>query len=197
MNKYGELPTSFGKDFFDRSIPLEALARYTEALSHTGNNEILASELSRRLDHLKRISAFDIDADKLTYSNSHGDFHAGQIIVDGDKMAVIDWTSASRVPLCLEVINSYVTAAPACKLGEIDADGLKRFIERYSRHFTLTEYDLRAMPFVLYWQQLMCHYDPPYRDVAESYRPVCTLINHFTDWLYDNAEALSEQLVTL
>jgi aminoglycoside phosphotransferase (APT) family kinase protein len=197
MSDYDDLPTSFGKDFFDKNVPLEALVRYTEALGHVGNDEILSSELSRRIEHLKRILSFNIDTDKLTYGNSHGDFHVGQIIVDGDKLVVIDWTSASRVPLCLEAINSFVTAAPACRLGKIDAHGFKRYIERYSRHFTLTEYDLRSMPFVLYWQQLLCHYDPPYRDVVSSYRPVCTLINNFTDWLYDNAENLSEQCLTL
>jgi Ser/Thr protein kinase RdoA (MazF antagonist) len=194
MSDFGELPTSFGKDFFDRSVPLGELARYAEALSHAGKDEILASELSRRLEHLKRISTFEIDTDKLTYGNSHGDLYASQIIVNGDQFTIIDWTTASRVPLCVEVINSYVTAAPACNLGVIDADGLMRYIERYFRHFTLTEYDLRAMPFVLYWYLLLQHYDPPYCDTPESYRPLYRFIDYTTDWLYDNAESMSERL---
>jgi Ser/Thr protein kinase RdoA (MazF antagonist) len=194
MSDFDELPTSFGKDFFDKSVPLEAFTQYTEALSHAGNDEILASELTRRLEHLKHISTCEIDTDKLTYGNSHGDLYASQIILNGDQFTIIDWTTASRVPLCVEVINSYVTAAPACKWGVIDADGLKRYIERYSRHFTLAEYDLRIMPFILYWYLLLEHYDPPYSDTPESYRPLYRFIDYTTDWLFDNAEALSERL---
>ncbi|KAI4453054.1 histidine triad hit protein [Holotrichia oblita] len=102
LSKYDELDINFGKDFFTES---------------NANEE--------RIKHLKRISAFNIDTDKLTYSNSHGDYHIGQIITRNEELTVIDWTSACKLPLCLEVIMSYTTADPECKNGKIDCNRRK------------------------------------------------------------------------
>ena len=90
-------------------------------------NSSLIFLLEERIKHLERISEFDIDADKLTYSNYHGDFYIGQTIVKNQDITVIDWTSACRMPIALEVIMSYVFADPECKGGKIDSNRLAYF----------------------------------------------------------------------
>jgi thiamine kinase-like enzyme len=196
LKDYAHLRTSFGADFFDKSNVMETVKYYTELLAKVvqKNDAVLIFDLEERLKHLERISSFDICADRLTYSNSHGDFHIGQIITQDESLTVIDWTSASRAPVCLEVILSYTTEDPACVNGKIDINGLKNYIQNYSEHFTLNNYDIEMMPYVFYYQQLMCHYQPPYNNVPDSYKSICKLINNFTKWLYENTEILSDGL---
>lgn len=50
------------------------------------------------------------------------------------------------------------------------------------------------MPYVLYFQQIMCHYAPPYDNIPDEYKPLCKLINNYTNWLYENVETLSDEL---
>jgi thiamine kinase-like enzyme len=196
LKSYDTLKVKFGKDFFCASKVEEAKNYYTEQLAKAvdGNNVSLTLDLEERIKHLDRIFLFDIDVDKLTYSNSHGDYHIGQIISHSNKLTVIDWTSANKMPICLEVICSYVTESPACLDGKIDSHGLKKYMEHYSEYFSLNDYDIKMMPFVLYYQQLLCHYPPPYHEVPDTYKPICKLINCFAEWLYFNVENLSIEL---
>lgn len=199
LKDYGNLKTNFGGDFFTKSNVMKTIKYYTEFLAKTieENDTALIFDIEERLKHLKRISLFDICVDKLTYSNSHGDFHIGQILTDREELAVIDWTSASKMPICLEVIVSYTTEDPACMHGKIDSTGLINYIKNYSKYFSLNDYDIQMMPYILYFQQLMCHYQPPYSNVPNTYKPICNLINNFTNWLYENIEALANDLCTM
>jgi Ser/Thr protein kinase RdoA (MazF antagonist) len=196
LKNYRNLDTSFGEDFFKKSNVMKTINYYTQLLAKASdeNNTSLIPDLEERLRHLERIALFDIQANKLTYSNSHGDFNIGQIITNNEDITVIDWTSASKLPVCLEVIVSYTTEDPSCMNGKIDINGLRKYIQDYSRYFTLNDYDIQIMPYILYFQQLMCHYEPPYSNVADTYKPICNLINNFTKWLYENVEILSNEL---
>jgi Ser/Thr protein kinase RdoA (MazF antagonist) len=199
LKDYGNLDTSFGEYFFKKSNVMETIQYYTQLLAKASdeNNTLLIPALKERLRHLERIMSFDIQVDKLTYSNSHGDFHIGQIITNNTDITVIDWTAASKFPVCLEVIVSYITESPACMNGKIDINGLKKYMQDYSMYFTLNDYDIQIMPYILYYQQLMCHYEPPYSNVADTYKPMCNLINNFTKWLYENVEVLSNEICNI
>lgn len=140
---------------------------------------------------------FRIDTDRLTYANSHGDFHIGQVIVKDYDITVIDWSSACRLPACLDVITSYVFASPACREGAVDVEGLNRYIRAYTKHFPLTEYDIKAMPYVLYFWHCICNYRPDeLASIAEKYQPIAMLIQKLLNWLYVHVEELSEDLLT-
>lgn len=148
-----------------------------------------------QIRHLDRIAAFNINTDQLTYANSHGDFHIGQAIVKDNDITVVDWTSACRLPICLDVITSYVFSSPACVEGAIDAEGLKKYIGTYTKYFPLTEYDVKAMPYVLYFWHCICNYRPDeLADIAQSYQPIAKLVYNMLNWLYDHVEELSEAL---
>lgn len=199
LKNYGELSVNFDAGFFTNSNAVETKQHYAKQLNEAAEekNNSLVSDLQERIKHLDRISAFGIDPAKLTYSNSHGDYYIGQIIVKDKNMTVIDWTSACRLPVGLEVIMSYVYASPECKCGNIDSDGLKRYIDRYQKHFQLNGYDIKILPYLFYFQQIMCHYSPPYDNVPDTYKPVCNLINNFTNWLYENADNLGKELLAI
>jgi len=50
--------------------------------------------------------------------------------------------------------------------GAISIDGLKRHIDRYLKHFSLNDYDIVIMPYILYFQHIIMHYSPPYNDIV-------------------------------
>ncbi len=93
------------------------------------------------------------------------------------------------------VITSYVFASPTCAEGAIDAEGLKKYIRAFTKHFSLSEYDIKAVPYVLYFWHCVCNYRPDeLANIAESYQPIAKLIYRLLNWLYDHVEELSEAL---
>lgn len=198
LKNYEGLPLRFGKEFFSSKTARRKKRHYKKEFVKTKNIGDIQTALlwEEQIRHLKKISKFHIDTKKLTYTNSHGDYHIGQVIVNNNDITVIDWSSACRLPICLDVITSYVFASPTCATGEIDAEGFKKYIRQFTAKFPLTEYDIKAMPYVLYFWHCMCNYRPDeLTDIAESYKPIAKLINNLLNWLYDNVEVLSKQLI--
>ena len=73
---------------------------------------------------------------------------------------------------------------------------VKSYIKEFTEKFPLTEYDIKAMPFVLYYWHCMCNYRPDeLGDIPDSYKAIAKLINNFLNWLYDNVEELTEELI--
>ncbi len=197
LQNYGTLSLRFGRDFFAADTAIRKKQQYVSELEQakeSGNRKI-APIWEEQIRHLERISEFKIDTDKLTYANSHGDFHIGQVIVKDYDITVIDWSSACRLPVCLDVITSYVFASPNCGEGAVDAEGLNGYIQAYMRHFPLREYDIKAMPYVLYFWHCVCNYRPDeLAGIAENYRPIALLVQKLLNWLYVHVEELSEAL---
>ena len=197
LKDYEGLSLRFGKNFFAVKTVRRKMWQYKKELvrAKKAKEMNIVPIWEEQIRHLKRISKFHIDTQKLTYANSHGDYHIGQAIIHNNDFTVIDWSSACRLPICLDVITSYVFSSPSCATGEIDADGLKKYIKHFTEKFSLTEYDIKAMPYVLYFWHCMCNYRPDERgDIPDSYKAIAKLINNFLNWLYNNVEELSEQL---
>lgn len=199
LKDYGPLPLRFGKDFFAADTAVRKKQQFISELEKAkkSENQKTVSVWEEQIRHLERISEFRIDTDRLTYANSHGDFHIGQVIVQDNDITVIDWSSACRLPVCLDVITSYVFASPDCSEGAVDVEGLNTYIQTYTKHFPLTEYDIKAMPYVLYFWHCICNYRPDeLASIAEKYRPIAMLIQKLLNWLYVHVEELSECLLT-
>lgn len=198
LKDYGSLPLRFGKDFFAADTAIRKKQQYISELEKAkkSGNQKTVSIWEEQIRHLERISKFRIDTDRLTYANSHGDFHIGQVIVKEHDITVIDWSSACRLPVCLDVITSYVFASPDCSEGAVDVEGLNTYIQAYTKHFPLTEYDIKAMPYVLYFWHCICNYRPDeLADIAGKYQPIAMLIQKLLKWLYVHVEELSECLL--
>jgi len=200
LKDYDGLPTRFGSKFFQKSTTDERKKHFTKLMKEAADKQESA-ELIRlyeeRLKHLERISAFDIDSEKLTYSNSHCWYQIGELITKNQTIAVIDWTGACKHPIAYEVIMSYVYASPECKDGRINIDGLKRYIHSYSKSFSLNEYDIQIMPYLYYYKQMICNYTPLeiYQNtIPDWWKDKRALITNVTDWLYENVETLSGEL---
>ncbi len=195
LKNYTEMPIRFGNEFFcsDNVISKKNLYKNELLAATKHNNDEIVSRYKEQLRHLSRISKFVIDTSKLTYSNSHGDFHIGQAVVNGNEITIIDWASACRLPICLEVVTSFVFANPKCKDGSIDVLDLKRYIEKYRLYSALSEYDIKAMPYVLYFWHCMCNYSP-HEEISDNYKPIAELIRNILEWLHDNVDVLSEGL---
>jgi len=197
LKDYNQLPIRFGKDFFSVETAIKKKQLYEKELitAISAENHEVISLWEEQIRHLNRIAAFDINTDKLTYANSHGDYHIGQIIVKNSDITVIDWTSACRLPVCLDIITSYVFASPTCAEGAIDAEGLKKYIGSYAKYFPITEYDIKAMPYVLYFWHCICNYRPDeLSSIAQSYQPIANLVYSVLNWLYDHVEELVDEL---
>ena len=197
LKDYEGLSLRFGKDFFSTRTVFRKMWQYKKELAcaKKAKDMNILPIWEEQIRHLKRISKFHIDAKKLTYANSHGDYHIGQAIIHNNDFTVVDWSSACILPVCLDVITSYVFSSPTCATGEIDADGLKKYIKKFTEKFPLTEYDIKAMPYVLYFWHCMCNYRPDeLSDIPDSYKAIAKLINKLLNWLYDNVDELSEQL---
>ena len=197
LKDYSQLQLRFGKDFFSVKTAMKKKQLYEKELitAISAENHEVIPLWEEQIRHLNRIAVFDINTDKLTYANSHGDYHIGQIIVKNSDITVIDWTSACRLPVCLDIITSYVFASPTCAEGAIDAEGLKKYIGSYAKYFPITEYDIKAMPYVLYFWHCICNYRPDeLEDIAQSYQPIAKLVYNMLNWLYDHVEELSEAL---
>ena len=198
LHGYDSLPLRFGKDFFTVDTVNKKKTQYIRMLKEatlSGDFDIVPL-WETQIHHLDRISNFHIDTDKLTYTGSHGDYHIGQAIIANNDIAIIDWTSACRLPICLEIITSYVFASPTCINGIIDADGLIQYVRGFSKYFPLTEYDIKAMPYVLYFWHCICNYRPDeYASIPKDYQPIAKLINNLLNWLYNHVDEFSDALI--
>lgn len=140
LSDFPNLSIRFGKDFFSREAATKKKHRLEHGLAEAEGE--VRSFYADQIRHFERISKFDIHTDRLTYANSHGDYHIGQLIADNKDVTVVDWASACCMPVCLEVATSYVFASPSCCNGVIDADGLVEYISEYSRYFSLSKHDM-------------------------------------------------------
>ncbi len=195
LSNYTDLPVHFDKKFFSKkSARMKCrnlksdFRKAKKSLTEEQKNNWLT-----QIKHLEKISTFKIDTRKLTYANSHADFNIRQIIVNGDNLTVVDWSSARKTPACLDVITSYVFASKKSGNGYIDSEELKEYIAAYSKYYKLNEYDIKMMPYVFYFWHTMCNYYPN-EEIAKNYKPLAKLINNTLDWLYDNVDRLSEKL---
>lgn len=160
-------------------------------------------DLNFKLDLLNKVEKFKLDYDKLTISNSHGDYSIMQIFCgEGNINAIGDFTDACRLPICLEVIRSYTYADDKCKNGkEIDIENLKEYLRLYLKHNTLSEYDIKMMPYLYYYHLIRSRlgYKEYILSSQDDKKDILDLEFWRTNmcrWLDKNVDLLSYELAT-
>lgn len=91
---------------------------------------------------------------EITYTPSHGDYTACQLICSGSKIkAVIDFSSAACIPAVWEIMRSYMQSSGACMGGSpLNIEDFVSYVREYGRFAKLTERDLESMPYVYLFQ---------------------------------------------
>ena len=92
MKDYEGLSLRFGKDFFSPKTVRRKMWQYKKELvkAKIAKDADIIPVWEEQIRHLKRISKIHIDAKKLTYANSHGDYHIGQAIIHNNDFTVVD-----------------------------------------------------------------------------------------------------------
>jgi Ser/Thr protein kinase RdoA (MazF antagonist) len=139
----------------------------------------------------------------ITYGNTHGDYNCLQYICcDKHISAVIDFSTACYMPICWEIMRSYVQSAPECKYGNyIHIPQFVQYIKHYLKQATLTKYDLRYMPYIYFYQLGRSKYG--YKEFLTNAENKQELIN-FAFWrtkmcryLELNVDEISEALCSI
>lgn len=194
-------PIGFGQDFFSKEKYIRGEQYILDKIKQAEdkNDASLTMALNERLKHIKMVSCFEFDCDKLTYVVTHGDFYVNQIIVRDGELVTIDWTHPGNLLACFEVLMSYTYAAPECKDGVIDITKFKPYLSEYLKYapIKLCRYDLKMMPYFLYHYCIFCSFTPPYDDLPIDYFRIANLTDNLANWFYENVDILSKNLCAL
>ena len=199
LKDFKQFSLGFGQSFFSKEKYINGEQSTLEKIKQAEekNDGVLTMALNQRLKHIKKVSCFEFNCDKLTYVNTHGDLYINQIIVRDGELVVIDWTHPGCSLACFEVIMSYVYAAPECKTGIINIEKFKPILDEYLKYTKLNRYDLKMMPYFMYHYCIFCSFTPPYDDLPTDYFKIANLTDNLANWLYDNVEKLSSEIVAL
>ena len=102
-----------------------------------------------------RIREYVILFDKVKFGMSHADYHCQQWIVNEGNITILDLTNCAIIPLCWEVLFSYIESAYECKLGDdIDVNKLVSYYNEYLKEnddFQVKKDILIAHKIYLFW----------------------------------------------
>jgi Ser/Thr protein kinase RdoA (MazF antagonist) len=96
----------------------------------------------------------------ITFSSTHGDYTACQLICDNDSIkAVIDFSSARCLPVVWEIMRSYIQSGGVSRTGSyFDVEDFSLYVKEYMKYAPLTERDLEAMPYIYLFQLAQSSY---------------------------------------
>jgi hypothetical protein len=164
MRSFPEMKKGFPDPWFawdpaGKQDQYEQLITLAEVLPASTEREKILRDLRYKKELMKPEKHPAIDPSKLTFANSHGDYHIMQLICSGEAVAaVIDFSSACQLPLMWEVIRSYSLADPACT-NDLNVDRLTGYVRQYLKAGgQLSEYDLRMMPYLYHLQLARSQY---------------------------------------
>ncbi len=155
-----DLPKGMEENWIQSFSVSETKEKYDELLDilekHKSDNlydkikeELLyKKELAEYCDGLKKYY------DGISYVSTHGDYQGCQLIFEGDEIkAVIDFSSAKKLPAVWEVMRSYLQSSENSRANaKIDVQEFAGYVKEYMKYFPLTETDLKAMPYVYLFQ---------------------------------------------
>ena len=99
----------------------------------------------------------------ITYCASHGDYQGCQLIFDRAEIkAIVDFSSASSLPVTWEIMRSFVQSSTECrKNANIDIMALREYVSEYMKYSKLTKNDIISMPYVYLFQLARSKYGYP------------------------------------
>ena len=115
---------------------------------------LFKKELSNRISDLKSYY------DGITYTPTHGDYTACQMICGEDHIkAIIDFSSAATLPVVWEIMRAYIQSTESCRGGvPFDTPDFVLYVEKYMEEASLSKRDLEATPYVYLFQLARSNY---------------------------------------
>lgn len=203
MEDLQPLPSGLSQNFFNYMTPERAQCNYetTLKLAYDNGDTEIVDAIKYKMRLIDSIGDMKFDISKMTCKNTHGDYKIQQIICGKDKInAVIDFTSACVHPISWEIIRSYISADTKCIAGNVDTENLKEFISSFLEYGSLNSYDLKMMPYIYYYQNLVSDY------FGQYYKSTCRNKNLILDdaffslnqckWFEHNISKLENELTT-
>lgn len=154
------LPISMDETWVDSFSVERAHKKYDELLCELEKHKTdhLYDKIKEELIYKKELAEYCEELKKyyagITYVSTHGDYQGCQLIFDDENIkAVIDFSSAKKIPAVWELMRSYVQSSEYCRCeARIDIREFCEYVKEYMRYFPLTEKDLKAMPYVYFFQ---------------------------------------------
>ena len=138
----------------------------------------------------------------ITYTSTHGDYTACQLICDEDNIkAIIDFSSAECIPAVWEIMRSYIQSGGVSRSGScFDIEDFSIYVKEYMKYSPLTKGDLEAMPYIYLFQLAQSSYG--YKEYLVTKSENREALLDFAFWrtdicreIYQKAKAISEALV--
>jgi Ser/Thr protein kinase RdoA (MazF antagonist) len=202
LDKLPPLPVGIGSWYFEFFTPdrAEELHTYTLEKAIQRHDSEITDALCCKIKMIRSLKKAEFDFDELTCKNTHGDYKIQHLICQRDQISsVIDFTGACFHPVCFEIIRSYVLTAPDCADGSINVEHFKKYISYYLEFGTLNAYDLKLMPALFYYQNIVADYFGQYYTMDNENRHILLHDAFFSlklcQWLEKNMTRLEDALV--
>lgn len=204
------LPVKFDQQWIEQYSKAEEIENYEKLLAQLDQNDNyymkIANDFQKKCEMIRIFDSTLFSASKLTFENSHGDYHVLQLIFSKEKIkSVIDFSSCARLPLCWEIIRSYSLSSIECRNSEIDMDNFIDYVKAYLKIKGLKKEDLELMPFFYLFSLLRSSFG--YKGyikkkmngnlVDEKDKNALEFAfwrTNMAKWLFENSERLSSQL---
>jgi Ser/Thr protein kinase RdoA (MazF antagonist) len=202
MEKLPPLPEGINKAYFQYFTPERAEQNHLHSLkiANEMHDTEIADAINNKIMMIHSLKKIDFDFDKLTCKNTHGDYKLQNIVCLKDKInSVIDFMSPCIHPVCWEVMRSYALADPECADGCINIENFKKYIACFLEYGTLNDDDLKLMPSVFFYQNVVADYFGQYYAMENKNR--LNLLNDtffslkLCKWLEQNMTKLEDALI--
>lgn len=165
-HEYNFKPKSWFDTNFDDAIKNHK--KIIENIKEDEYKEVILNDINEKISMLEEMKKINFtNLDKVTIKYTHGDYSVMQFIyLNGKINAIIDFVSASDMPIIWEIIRSYSYIYKKNKNGNFDIDGFLLYVKEYLKYTTLNKYDLEYMPYIYLIQLLKSTFG--YKQYIES-----------------------------
>ena len=182
----------------------DALIKIAESKVGDKNTNQIIDDLQYKKRLAIRCEEYKKYYNGITYCSTHGDYQGCQLIFEkGEIKAVIDFSSASCLPVTWEIMRSFVQSSNYCRTtATVDIKAFCEYVREYLKYSPLTKTDMIAMPYVYLFQLARSKYGyPQYLNSASEDREG---LLQFAFWrtrmcreVEKNAETISNELLKL
>lgn len=134
----------FSKDSLEKGLD-----KIKDLNQNLKNNNEYSDKIRQDLDFKEKLSkellnAFDFNIiNKMSITNSHGDYSVQQLIYnDSKETTIIDFETAKKLPIVWEVVRSYSYIDKDVKNGEFNINTLVDYFNEFSKYVVLNKYDI-------------------------------------------------------